>query len=637
MDNSSPIHSLPEEVILHILSFLETRNVVRLQSASKLFLRICRDNKLWRKRSFLASACLERVRLQKSGSDWINEGGVSLGHAPGQLRPDTPSDDPNGIHINSLENLGSLAIKRRDREYKRIAANWDTSFPDEKVNWYNEYIHRNAPIAVSWFEQPQIRTGTIKEAVEVSGLAIYQPPSSRQKSFVVAPLIDGTVCLWNIKRLRHGEEKNQSGGKRPKYGSICNTSIPELLCSSSSGNDSSRPSKTINTAVTECVSVDSEKGRAYFAAQSNLIEVDLETLAIVSNQPFEWSITTLSAATNGVPLTVGTIHGLHLYDCRAQYHGRNEHYERIDNDSLCYDAGFSGVLNSRSLPPYAPLARSGPQSILHLEQAGCRDQLSDDIYVAGRFSSILHYDRRMFPAIRGSIYSGGSLCSLASLPHPFSTLHYELRRQFVLSAEQDLEAKNTRGRTVIACGEYNTKGSLELYGLDSAHDRQRSELPCDSVMKNRQTASQSKLLSVITHGNRIVFSDGQGYVNWMERDGFTEVRRQKIGRSEDSVHPSLFGSMPGSDDIARKILSTASEGYYSETPANNDDILFWTGEKLGLLRFSCSPGFSAEDFEEELSVTEDDEKLYHDRMRLALERHARDVQYVQNLGVGNHN
>jgi hypothetical protein len=190
----------------------------------------------------------------------------------------------------------------------------------------------------------------------------------------------------------------------------------------------------------------------------------------------------------------------------------------------------------------------------------------------------------------------------------------------VLTEEQVAESKNaTGGRTLIACGEYNTKGSLEIYGLSSKlSDEDGTHVSYDSAMKNRQTASQSKLLSVINHGNRIVFSDGQGYVKWMERDGFTEIRRHKIGKVERVTQRSLFGGMPGSDD---------------------DDILFWTGETLGLVSFSSKPGFSPEDFIENTQTPEEmaaekEEQLYSDHMRHALVRQADEVRFVQNLGAG---
>ncbi|KAK7742436.1 hypothetical protein SLS62_010744 [Diatrype stigma] len=214
----------------------------------------------------------------------------------------------------------------------------------------------------------------------------------------------------------------------------------------------------------------------------------------------------------------------------------------------------------------------------------------------------------------------------------------ELRRGFQLSEEQVKRAKNESGRTLIACGEYNTKGSLEMYGLSAdTHEASPSEFR-RSTMKNRQTASRSKLLSVVNHGTRLVYSDGQGYVNWVERDGFTEVRRHRIGPSEKVAHRSLFGSMPGSDEIALKILSTKPAQGDDDT-INNDDILLWTGEKLGLLSFSSKPVFFADDFEDETRTPEDiaaevEHQQYGEKMRQALERHARDVHFVHNLGTG---
>ncbi|KAI1772666.1 F-box domain-containing protein [Hypoxylon cercidicola] len=619
--NPSYLETLPDEIFLHILSFLESRDIVILQSLSKHFLGLCRDNNLWRNKCLSASPVRERIKLYRSGSDWVDEDGVLAA-----LGQDTQEDE-NEAHWSLLESISQLASKRREREQIRIAANWDPTFPNENTNWYNEYIQRYGSIAVSWFEQPQTQHASFKNAIDVSGVASYRP-SDGSELFAVSPLDDGSVCLWDVK------------GTRRKKGSILSKSEPGLLCTDGPGADLSKRSKMINTGVTECVSVDSYSRKAFFAVQSHLIEVDLETLQVVGNQPFEWSISTLSAADPSVPLTVGTLHGLHLHDFRARSKTREEYQMRLDAVNRRNRRDFSHILDPIPLAPYASLAQSGPNSILHLEESGDKSQISDDIFVAGRFSNILHYDRRMFPNIRGSIHSGARLCSLTSLPYPFSSLESDLRRRFQLSEEQVEKAKNvTGGRTLIACGEYNTKGSLELYGLSSSTNRApRFQVVQNSVMKNRQTASQSKLLSVINHGTRIVYSDGQGYLKWVERDGFTEVRRHKIGKSETVVQRSLFASMPGSDDIARKILSTGT-AQDDDGRVNDDDILFWTGEKLGLLSFSSEPGFTAEDFEENTKTAEDvaaekEELMYSEKMRLALEQQARDVRFVQNLGAG---
>jgi hypothetical protein len=374
------------------------------------------------------------------------------------------------------------------------------------------------------------------------------------------------------------------------------------------------------------------------------VEVDLQTLQIVGHQPYEWTITTMSAAQPTIPLTIGTLHGIHLYDSRTCTEIKRDRDERLDGFDSLGMPDLSRVLDPSPLPPYAPLAQPGSQFILHMEQPGSKDLVSDDILVAGRFASVLHYDRRMFPTIKGSYHSGARLCSLASLPYPFSCVDSDLRRRGELSVDQVKKAKSAAGgRTLIAGGEYNTKGSLEIYGFSQSTDQLASEhsLVLNSVMKNRQTASAAKILSVINHGTRIVYSDGDGLMKWVERDGFTEVRRHKIGHGEKVAQRSLFAEMPGSDEIARKILSTRTVEAGSDDDVNNEDILFWTGEKLGAIGFSTQPGSSADDYEDDTRTPEEiaaevESQLYSERMRLALERQANDVRFVRFLGAGIH-
>jgi hypothetical protein len=360
-------------------------------------------------------------------------------------------------------------------------------------------------------------------------------------------------------------------------------------------------------------------------------------------------VTALSAAGPSVPLTVGTTLGIHLFDYRTHKAGCRlngvetiDEFDRIGAPKL-YKDGLRHLFDDDPMPPYAPLSQPGPLNILHLGRPDSDADLSDEIYVAGRFSNILHYDRRKFPVMKGSIHSGARLCSMTSLPYPFSTLDSELRRHGQLSVEQVESSKAASGgQTLIACGEYNTKGSLELYGLSPpslAQPHAAGGLQ-NSTFKNRQTSSNSKLLSVTSHGTRIVVSDGSGYVKFFERDGFTEVRRCSIGHSEQLAQSSsIFASMPGSQDIARKLVPTQTGDGGSSI--NSNDLVFWTGEKLGLMTFSARPGFTAEDFSdkssEQLPETierEKEERAYNDRMRRALERQAGDVRFVRHLGLG---
>lgn len=551
-----------------------------------------------------------------------------------------------------------LASSRRN-ERIRIMENWDPSYHGEKVNWYDEYIQRHAPVAVNWLQQPTLRDGSASTYIEARGLAIYRPEDSGQDPhkpeviFAVSPLDDGSVCLWDVT------------GAKGQKGAIYAKSRPGILFIDGPLADNSRRSKRIDSGVTECVSIDSKLHLAFFAVQSRkscngyhsvlrqcltarctgLFEVDLRRLAVVGCEPFPWSITTLSASDPSTPLTVGTNNGIHMHDFRSRSTFSADDPERLDafeglGAKELYQRGIKALFDDKPLPPYAPLAYPAPLSIVHMQRPGAEADIADEVYVAGRFPSILLYDRRMFPSIKGSIHSGARLSSLTSLPFAFSILDNELRRDAQLSLEQVEKSKiaSPDGRTLLACGEYNTKGSLELYGLQPS-SRSSTSLPgglLNSVFKNRQSSSDSKLLSGTVHGTRLVFSDGSGYIKWFERDGCTEVRRQPIGHWERPKGPSIFASMQASDDIAKKLVTTRGN---SNSGVNDNDLLFWTGEHLGMVTFSPSPLFTAEDFEEEAKSAaelekEREERIYSENMRKALQRQADDVRFVKNLGLG---
>lgn len=377
------------------------------------------------------------------------------------------------------------------------------------------------------------------------------------------------------------------------------------------------------------------------AELADLIEVDLNRLDVVSRESFEWSITTLSSVHAGVPLTVGTTLGIHLHDFRARATVASEAGERLDDYGQCkgFDV-FKSIFDSKPLPPYASLSQPTPTSILHLPLPGSHVDVSDDIYVSGRFSNILHYDRRKFPAIVGSIYSGALINTMAALPYPFSTVDNEVRRRGEFTAEQVARAKAAQGgRTLIAGGHYKTKGSLEIYGLSSTSNFTGRATVQNSLMKNRQTAASGSILSITNHGTKIAFADGAGLIKWFERDGSTECRRLRIGHSDSQPPESLFASMGDSDDLARKILSTQPDG--DQERPNNDNLLFWTGERLGMVSFTSKPLFLSRDFESEKSEAAEEgdweeaaSVAYGQQMREALEWQADEVKFVKRLGVG---
>lgn len=168
----------------------------------------------------------------------------------------------NGLHESRLikprEEVRDLEAKSNEKI--RIMANWDTSYPNEKVHWYDEYIARHAPIALSWIQQPRNRETAEHGYLEARGMAVYRPPGESDATLVVAPLDDGSICLWDIN------------GKQGRKGSIVARSKSGILSVDKNPKaGDGRPSKMISTGVTECITVDSAQKRAYVAIQSGTI------------------------------------------------------------------------------------------------------------------------------------------------------------------------------------------------------------------------------------------------------------------------------------------------------------------------------------------------------------------------------
>lgn len=485
-------------------------------------------------------------------------------------------------------------------------ASWDPTYPLEKVNWYDEYIARHAPLSMSWLEQPFCEQNGLRERLETRGLGIFK---DHDNSMVVAPLDDGSVCLWNI-----GQED-----AAPEDGRIVARSRPGLLSiEGPAGRTSQSPRisrvKMINTGLVECVSVDKARNKAYFAVQSGLNEVDLTTLQISSYEHYPFSITALSEAAYPIPLTVGTNASLHFHDPRLGNNGGSPTSwisDRVDTTtSTSWDPRYSPTdfhrLGSGDHPQTNYATLFAPLSIVHLDPS--------TIYVAGRFPSILNYDRRHFPKLTSTIHSGARLCSITSLPNPSHPI-------------------------LAAAGEYNGKGSLELYPLDSASVAPRSDTRPEPT-RNRTSASRSKLLGLTPHGTRLLFSDGDGQLKWVERDGSTLVRRWNINTFDvtvsdsESARSGIFNADPNEGDVARKLLPV-STGARSE-------VCVWTGEKVGVLGFKDKPRFSFDGDERDGTWTPDgssdgdsiDERDYARMMRRALERQADEVRFVRGLGLG---
>ena len=567
---------------------LEARDIIPLQLASKHFFKIGSDNELW-KRLCLDASHSEAGRRRRD---------LLYG-------PPIPIQEPRVFELQRAvaRSGNSNASEKSKTSVARAMPKWDPMYPDEKVDWYSEYIARHAPLSMSWLEQPFSRHNGLKEKLETRGLAILK--NHNDSSVVVAPLDDGSVCLWSIGR----EDAVPSSQDDSQDGRIMARGRPGLL--SSNGPDcGTSGAKLTNSGVVECVSVDESRNKAYFAVQSALNEVDLTTLQISSLIRYPYPITALSEATYPVPLTVGTGFSLHLHDPRLGNNGVSPNSwisDRVDshaNVSTDFHRLNSG---DPSQADYATLFPPSPLSILHLNP-------SSTIYVAGRFPSILTYDRRYFPKLTSTIHSGARLCSLISLPNPECS-------------------------TLAAAGEYNGKGSLEIYPLESPSITSQSDMIPEPT-RNRTSASRSKLLSLTPHGTRLLFSDGDGKLKWVERDGSTLVRQWNINTFDTSLRDvetsrgGIFNTQPDEGDVALKLLPVG--------PGERSEVCVWTGEKIGVLGFKKKPRFSFGADRTNGTCTPEgssdgeshDERDYARMMRRALQRQADEVRYVRGLGLG---
>lgn len=512
--------------------------------------------------------------------------------------------------------------RNREKRWEALRTNWDPSYPEEKVDWYRDFVERHAPQKIGWFQD----VGEVKEEEDARGEAtgagvLFDSEGTADK--LVAPMDDGRICVWDARASSERQGKI-----------VAKTDIGVLADRGADLDYETRrrQSRAImtETGAVECVSIDSTLNKGFFAVMNVLNEVDLNTLKVVSRTPYPFPITALSEAHHRTPLTVGTNWTLHLHDTRKPPAPSSTRCELIGG-STC--PSFSR-LETGDFGGHVSLSQPGALSILHLPTARDWDG-NGDIWVGGRFTSLLNFDRRFFPRLRGTVHSGARLSCLTSTPLPF--IPQSLRVNSPPAYLRD--AKLTPGHTLITAGEYKGKGSLELYGLSAEPTRSinssdsRTTRNPQACYQNRQTASSSKLLAVAPHGTRIVFSDGDGNLKWVERDGSTPVRQFNINPpaptpAEQTMTNPLQGDVEG--DIVQKILPTTRGG------GGKSDLVLWTGDgKLGLLGFGREPPFDGDVFED--AVEEQGEKgrerEYGEGMRRALEMQARELRWLRGYGL----
>lgn len=620
---------------------LPPNDIVHFQLVSKRFLQIARDDNLWK------ILCFENTQpetLRKRREVLSQDLRQAVNEYAQTLLSTTEYGPGNQTHP-----VSDLAVSESDTvvtRRRRALANWDPSYGLDRINWYEDYIHRHAPISLGWLQQPCARVGNAGQLLEARGLSVLTESidkASENQPLVVAPLDDGSVCLWS---LQHSESRHT-------YGSIIGQSEANLLgpMDDLSQKQSRQPSKSWrNTlAVSQSVSVDNIRRTAFFAVENLLTEVDLHTLQCVSRRQFPGNIAAISEGSPFLPLTVGTHGQLYLHDPRVR---KTLDLSPLGNTLHCDPPGhihasearygrLAQPLTKRGRLDYSPLLEPGPVSILHVPHSGGARDINDAVYVAGCFPSILYYDRRMWPQLSGAIYSGSRLSGLAHVPGLVKAVSQGF--QYGASGEANKARTEGSGKTLIACGEYKGRGSLELYGLspNPAHAGSWSGgKPSQmSTVKNRHTASRSKLLSVALHGTRIVYSDGDGFVKWVENDGSSEVRQWSLNQKVKTEPHRLFSGGADSGDVVRKIIPTRAAADKGEHQVNDSQLLVWTGERIGVLSFSRRSvvkeafEWGAAGLAAEVEVSEE-QRIYSQRMRNALERQADEARFMRGLGLG---
>lgn len=529
-----------------------------------------------------------------------------------------------------VENVAGRASNSNPGHSARIRAlaSWDPSYPGEENNFHQDYIQRHAPSYVDWLEETADNHIAEREVIGVG--AIHDPDKTVQN--LVTAQEDGSIRIWEVA---------SSGGQ------IVGETKPGTLAMATSNKDK-------ETGGIDNISIDSQQRKAYIAISDHLHELDLNTLQVTRKQAFPFHITALSEARYQVPLTVGTNQTLHLFDPRSSYTpSTEESVTRLEliggtprKDSFLPQSGL------RSTNAAITLEQPGPTSILHLP-ASSTSQNDETIIVAGRFTSLLTYSRRFWPKTTSTLFSGARLSSLTYLPYPYvpRSLTQTITADPSLSLSTLDAAKAASGFTLIAAGEYKGKGSLELYGLPRGHVNE---------YRNRQTASRTRLIAVATHGTSVVFSDGDGNMKWVERDGSTLVREQSISAPADRSRRSSVSSSrsfgagaeapPIDEDIVQRILPVRLASSSSAWP---DDLVVQTGDgKVGVLGFGRRPlqwrdttatGVGLDDENEtleekaaraEVERKEGEERKFGRMMREALQRQADEVRWLGGLGLG---
>ena len=185
---------LPEEVILNILYYLSTPDLIALQSVSHRYLTLARDNALWKVKCFdnsQAEALRRRQQLRDTQDSRLAELRNAVTALPSQSEGDTTQ-----LRRSSQPHAASDPTAEARYQRQRALANWDPAYPDEQLDYYEEYIHRHSPMQVGWLPLPKAQGANKEAQTTATGVGLLSDADGCQHA--IAPLDDGSVCIWDV-------------------------------------------------------------------------------------------------------------------------------------------------------------------------------------------------------------------------------------------------------------------------------------------------------------------------------------------------------------------------------------------------------------------------------------------------------
>ena len=463
---------------------------------------------------------------------------------------------------------------------------------------------------------------------------LYEDDGSRADK-VYGALHDGSVVVWDVNCMNSESTR----------GRLLARGKPDMLFQRNGFRSATFLMREAGGAL-ERVSIDNWTKNGYFGVSDTVVEVDLETLQVVNQLFLQSAVQVLSEARQPHPLTIGTANQIMLWDTRVRPEVRSSEVVSVDQAEHIPTGAVSGMSKSAATSRFR-VAHRGPLSILHTP-AGQSQGSNELVWVAGRVTSIMAYDRRYFPQLWATVYSGATISSLRSSPH-------QLRHG---SADHGAAGKDKH--TLIAAGAYRGKGSLELYSLPASPDPATWEASsprnraAPEAFHNRVTASSSKLLSVANHGGKLAYSDSDGNIKWVERDASTPIRswninvdhrgaaRGPLTEADDLQYSGdewRLTNLDPPDDIVKLLIPTMPKSTAGHKSVGEDNLVIWTGEgRVGLVGFGKDKwdwGQLDEAGREHEEVSQQRlERMYESTMGQALRRQQDELNYMRGFGLG---